>query len=393
MKKIIVFFTILLVFSQFLCQGSTAYAESKSIEDELDDEIKNGLDALINNELENFFSDINIEEKYKYGQGFRNVIEKILSGQTIGLDDAFNIILGGIGKNIKQIISYLITIIILSILFGVTKNLNSSFLNESTSQIVYYAIYGTIITVLCVIVNDIIISAKGVISTIGHLSEISFPILLTLITAVGGSATATVYQPMTFIITNVVMKINEHVILPIFIACIVFTIIGNLTRNIKLAKFTQALQSIAKWTLGIMFGTIVTIITAHGIVGASIDSVSIRSTKFALSAYVPILGGYLSDGFDIVIAGAIVMKNAIGLGCVIVLFLSIIGHVIKIIVTSLLIKLIAGIIEPIADERISQLLYSISKHFSIIISIVLGSAFLVMVTLMSVICAFNVGVI
>ena len=43
---------------------------------------------------------------------------------------------------------------------------------------------------------------------------------------------------------------------------------------------------------------------------------------FVLSGYVPILGGYLSQGFDLISAGCVLIKNSIGMiGIIAVLYL------------------------------------------------------------------------
>jgi Stage III sporulation protein AE (spore_III_AE). len=266
-------------------------------------------------------------------------------------------------------------------------------LKESTGQIVYYAVYGSIIATVAFIITSAVQAAVSVIASVTKLVDIVFPILLTLMAALGGTTSAAVYQPITLIFTDVVVKVINVAVMPMFFATVVFSIIGNITTNIKLDKLTSAIQSIAKWTLSIMFGVIITLVTAQGIVGASADTISVKSAKFALSSYVPILGGYLSEGFDIVMAGALLLKNAVGLAAVILLFIIILAPVIKILVITLMLRLTAGIVEPLADERISGLLYTTSKNLTILIGIVLGMAFLVFLLLMLVVYTFNMGVI
>jgi stage III sporulation protein AE len=380
----------------FLAPKTNAHAdEVKKVADEdkkLEDEINKGLNDLITGELESFFNGLDNAAKTNFASGFRQLVEKILKGEAISADTFLKLIWGGVKDNIFAIMASLITIVVLSIMFGLAKNLNSGFLKESTGQIVYYVIYAAIIATLCAMINSVVLDVKQVITLITRLVEISFPILLTLITAIGGTASAAVYQPVTLIITKIVANVTEYAILPLFYGSVVFTIIGNLTNNVKLEKLTKALQSTAKWALGGMFGVLTAFLTIQGIVGASIDTVSIRSAKFALSSYVPILGGYLSEGFDIVMASALLLKNAIGLAAVIILFMIILGPVVKTVTVALLMKITAGIIEPMADSRISNLLYSTSKNMSILTAVVLGLAFLVFAIFLLIIFTFNMGV-
>ena len=52
------------------------------------------------------------------------------------------------------------------------------------------------------------------------------------------------------------------------------------------------------------------------------DGIHIRATKFALNKYIPIIGGYLSEGYNLVFSGGVIIKNGVGL-CAIVLLLSV----------------------------------------------------------------------
>ncbi|MCL2630928.1 MAG: stage III sporulation protein AE [Firmicutes bacterium] len=359
---------------------------------DLENEINKGLNDLITGELENFFNELDNAGKHNFASSFRGLVEKILKGETVSADTFLALIWGGVRDNVFSLTASLVTIVILSVFFGISKNINSGFVKESTGQIIYYMIYASVIAVLCAMLNSVILDVKRVITLISRLVEISFPVLLTLMTAMGGSASASVYQPATLIITKVVVNVIEFGILPLFYGATVFTIIGNLTNNVKLEKLTNSLKSIAKWALGAMFGVITALLTVQGVVGASIDTVSIRSAKFALSSYVPILGGYLSEGFDIIMASAFLLKNAVGLASVIILFIIILGPVVRLVSMGLLMKLTAGIIEPMADSRISNLLYATSKNISILTAIVLGLAFLVFSVFLLIIFTFNMGV-
>ena len=51
----------------------------------------------------------------------------------------------------------------------------------------------------------------------------------------------------------------------------------------------------------------------QGIAVGSFDSLSIRTTKYTIKSYVPVMGGYLSDGMDLILSSTILIKNSVGL--------------------------------------------------------------------------------
>ena len=67
----------------------------------------------------------------------------------------------------------------------------------------------------------------------------------------------------------------------------------------------------------------------------------------------PVLGGYLSEGLDLAVASVMLVKNAVGVGGVIMMMSIVLAPVIKILIFALGLKLVAGIIEPIGNKRMS----------------------------------------
>ena len=127
--------------------------------------------------------------------------------------------------------------------------------------------------------------------------------------------------------------------------------------------------------------------------GASFDSISIKSAKFALSSYIPILGGYLSEGFDIIMASCVLVKNALGLTAFLILLGIIITPIIKILLLSFSLKIVSSIVEPLGENNLSNLLYDTAGHLNLLIACLGGIAFLVFIILSITIGAFNGGIV
>ena len=107
----------------------------------------------------------------------------------------------------------------------------------------------------------------------------------------------------------------------------------------------------------------------------------------------PLLGGYLSDGFDLVLAGIVLIKNSAGLVITLLIIAAIIAPVIEIAVFSLGLRLVSGLIEPVSDERFSAMLTGVSKNLGILVAIILGVGFMFIVTVMLIVATCNAGVV
>ena len=103
-----------------------------------------------------------------------------------------------------------------------------------------------------------------------------------------------------------------------------------------------------------------------------------------MSNSIPIVGGLLRDGFDIVVAGSVLIKNSVGVVCIIGILYYVISPVIYIATFSLLLKIITAIIQPITDDRITSFCTSVSKGISYLNAciLVVGLMFFIIVLLM-----------
>lgn len=371
----------------------TALAVSET-EEALEDEISKALSELSTEELDKYFESLNEDLKTSLGESVKALIEGILDG-NISLNSAeiVNYLINSVTKQFTATVSSLLGIAILAIFYGMSGQLTSGFKRESTKQLVYWAVYGGIAVTIAISVSNLIIEIKSVVNLISDIVEVCAPVFATLVTAIGGSSSIGFIEPAVTLLCGIEVKTVISFILPLFYAVTVFTIIGNMSDNIKLDKLSGALKSIGSWTLGIMFSLITTLLSVQGLVGASIDTVSIKSAKFALSSYVPILGGYLSEGFDIVCAGAVLIKNAVGLAVFLILLGTMLAPLIKTVCYSLALKLLAGFLEPITDSKVTNLLYTTGQNLMLPISACAGVGFTVFVLLFIVIGAFNAGVV
>ena len=119
------------------------------------------------------------------------------------------------------------------------------------------------------------------------------------------------------------------------------------------------------------------------------DNMSVRTAKFALSKYVPVIGGYLSEGFNVILAGTVLVKNAVGFSSIILMLSSVLPIVVEVVVLTLALKLLGAITESLGCEKISGMLNCLSSSIGLLTSIVLGVCFAYFVFLILIINSGN----
>ena len=215
---------------------------------------------------------------------------------------------------------------------------------------------------------------------------------MTLLTALGGSVSVGIYQPAIALLGNLFVSLITYFLLPLFIFSIVFSIVGNLSNGTRLDKFVSFLQSLFKWCIGLSFTIFLGFVSIQGVMAGAVDGLSIRTAKYAIKSYVPIVGGYVSDGLGIIMASSSLIKNAVGGVGLFLLLSTIVSPILNIAIFMLALKFMAGIIEPIGDKKISNFISDLAKSMSMLIALLVAVAFMYVVLTGLVMCSANLVV-
>jgi len=387
MKKIIYILILLIIISLSI----TTEVYAKNDEEKLDDNITDQLDVLDTEKLDDYLDSLTDTEKSMFGEGtFKDKIKAILSGDfKIGYDSFFDAIFSLFFKNILTYIPIFSSIGAICILCGLISQIKPSFLSEGTTGLIFFVTYCSVLLLILSSLFSLFQSVYDSIDSIKTQMDISFPILLTLMAASGGNVSVSVYQPAAAFLSSGIVQLFFAVVLPITALIIIFCVVGNMSDNIKLTKFIDLFKSINKWVIGLSLTIFTVFLSVQGITSASYDGISFRAAKYAIGNSVPIIGGFLKDGFDLILASSVIIKNAVGSGCIILLVSSILVPLVEIASYSLFLKLTAAVIEPVNDSKIANFLSSLSTGINYLTASLLAIAFMYFITIMLLVSSSN----
>lgn len=97
--------------------------------------------------------------------------------------------------------------------------------------------------------------------------------------------------------------------------------------------------------------------------------ITAKTTKTIVSSAIPVVGKILGDAVDTVLGCGIILKNAIGLVGIILILGICIMPILKLATLTVTYKLLATVVQPIADEKIVELLEQIGDIFKIFLAI------------------------
>lgn len=365
----------------------------EEVRKELSDAVNDAIDRLDLSDLQKFLDSLTAQEKEAINiNDVKAALKSLVNGQT---DDFFSkligLLAGTLGKYFAGFLPSFITIIVICLLKNMLGNLTGGLAGGSTTEVVHIVCYCAVIIVLITGISSVIATVTQTIALLVGFSRAIFPVLLTLLSMLGGATTVATYTPLMAVLSGLIMKIITVVIVPAFIATIVFSVVGNISKNVKLDKLTKVVKSASTWLIGIVFGLFATFLTVQGITGGVVDKFGFNVAKFALSSYVPVLGGYLSDGFDLLSTSLVLVKNAIGYTGAVILICIVLFPLVKVVIFTLTLRLTSAIVEPIGDTRMSGLLHTVAGNMNLLITALAGVAFLFYILLMLFIGSCNMG--
>ena len=370
------------------CAENTTVEISEDLNNSIIDELNeidfsalNGVVEEFQNNSTNIFSIDNIKSK----------IYSIISGENaVSYSSFFASVFSIFVDLIVRYLPMLSLIVAIGVISNLLNGIKSKFNEKSTSGLIHFVCFLAVVVLTIGMISSISkTSVSSVNSMVSQMNAI-FPILLTLMIGIGATASAGVFQPIVAIISTYVADFFTYLILPLFMVSFVFGIINNLSDNIKLDKFNSFISSLFKWCVGLIFTLFFAVFTIQGISAGTFDSLSIRTTKYTIKSYIPIMGGYLSDGMDLILSSTILIKNTVGLVGILMIISTIISPLIEIVVFSLLLKLVSAILQPMGNNKTSNFLMSTSKSITMLSSCIIAVGFMYLISVGLVMTTSNV---
>lgn len=257
-----------------------------------------------------------IKEANKYSEetfpdlDIGEILNSAIKGEIKG-DFWKSLIFNVLGKEVTNSIKTLGIIIAIIIIHSVLKNIGDGLENKGISQIVYYVEYILIVTLIMASFAEIINLVKNTIENLIGFMNLLIPILMTLMITTGNIATASAIQPVILFIINFIGNAILIAVIPFVMIATVLGIVSNISDKVQIGKLAKLFKSGVVWFLCIALTIFVGLISIEGTLTSSVDGITAKTAKAAVSNFIPIVGKILGDAVDTVLGCATVLKNAL----------------------------------------------------------------------------------
>lgn len=285
-------------------------------------------------------------------------------------------------KRIQEILPAFACITAVTLLSGLLSTLKSGTAGQSSSEMIFIITYAAALIPLLGVLTDVFKLSQESVTSMQKQMQLVFPIMLTLMAASGGTVSAAVCRPAVAFFSTAIVSVIDVVVFPITVTIIVFSMVSKLTKELKISKFTAFFKSINKWIIGVCVSVFGIFFTLQGITSVAYDGIVRRAAKYAIGNGVPIVGGFLSGGFDLAVAGGILIKNSLGSMSIFLMLSVLFEPLIMLIAINLLLRLVSAITQPFGEGRISDFLGETAENLHYCTAGILFTAFLYFLSIM-----------
>jgi len=369
----------LLILGTFLClwAGPPAYAAGEAVrqdtaaaaDDSRMNEMISGLDL---DQIDKYLDNINRDlETYMPELNLRDMIGHLARGE-LGIS-VTSVITGLLKYLFREMVAnsrLLGQLLILAVLCAILQNVQSAFEKGTVGKVAWSVCFMVLLALALGSFTIAVKTGREAIEEMVSFMQSMIPVLLTLLTAMGNITSAALFHPLTLIVLSTVSTLINNVVFPLIFFSVVLGLANNITSRVEVSKLAALLRNWSMGLLGLFFTIFLGFSMIQGIAGSVANGVAMRTAKFGIGVFVPVVGKMFSDALEAVVGTSLLLKNAVGLIGIITVFFICAFPILKIVSLMLIYKIAAAIVQPVGDKMIAESLNLMGNSLTMVFACV-----------------------
>lgn len=321
----------------------------------------------------------------------KTYIQGVISGkQPFNIKELLENLLKLFFKELYSSVRLLTQLLILAVIGGILMNLHGSFENENISEIAFLAVYIVFIVIAVKSFTEALGIGKEAIDSMVDFMQSMLPVLITLLVSVGAFTSAAFFHPVVIVTVEFISHLMRDFILPVILLMTAVKIVGNISEKFSLNKMGDFFKTLSTASISILLSIFLGVITIQGLSSSMADGVISRTAKYTVGAFLPVVGGLLSDSVDAVIGASLLIKGAVGTYGLITIVLISAVPLIKLFSLIIIYRFAAAVIEPISDKRIVNCLSEVATSLTYVFGVLASVTVMMFFTITAIIGTANI---
>jgi len=326
---------------------------------------------------------LNLEGLEEAAQGY---VDGISLNKNISLNDGLRAILEtgsqALGAVTHKAIRSGVLLLVVVLLCAVTEGAYAG-TGEGTLQVVPVVGALAVAAVSVSDMNALIGLGREAIDSMALFSKALLPTMAAVTAVSGAPASGAARQLATLLFSDVLLTLIDRLLMPlvyVYIAAFTaYTAVGN--------EGLRRVAGAVKWVITSVLTTVmlafIGYLTVSGVIAGSVDAVTIKAAKFTMSSMVPVVGGILSDAAETVLAGAGILRSAVGLFGMLAVLAICVTPFLQLGVHYLVYKFTATMAATVSSGRVTGLIDGIGGAFGLVLGMTGACALLLLIAMVS----------
>ncbi len=243
-----------------------------------------------------------------------------------------------------------------------------------------------VVAILCIctaVVNPIVECIRSAAAAIQSCADfiLSFiPVFVSLVAVGGQPVSATTYNTFLLLTSEVISKITANQLVPLVTIYLAFCIVGALTPSMNLSGAASTAKSIVTWALGLLVTVFVGLLGIQSLVASGADTVAMKTGKFLIGSFVPVVGKALSDALTTAQSCVKLLKTTVGAYAVAVASLTFLPSLLQTIVWYFAVNLGSTVSDVLGAQQIGKVLKACATALSLLLAIIAFVALLFIIS-------------
>ena len=224
--------------------------------------------------------------------------------------------------------------------------------------------------------------------TLARLKEFSDVLLPTLTTAAavaGAPGAAGAVWAASALFSDLLLRASDGLVLPLIYGFTAAACAASILGDQRLDGAVQLLDWAARTLLKALTLSFTAYLGVTRVLGASSDAATVKTAKTLLSLSLPVVGKLLSDASDALVAGAGLLRGAVGVWGMLSVLAMLLLPLLRLALRCLLFRAAAAVCSGIAGERVGRLIARLSRAYALLLGLVGVSAAVTLLAVISLI--------
>lgn len=280
------------------------------------------------------------------------------------------------GKPLKTLGSVIGIVILCALMNGLKNGVGESSMTPVVNAI------GMLCCVTAVVIPlfDCIYRVVSVIQGSTNFIYSFIPVFSSVMTVGGQPVTAGSYSLLLYTAAQIIARVGSTTLIPLLCIYLAFSLVGALSPAMNLTGIAEMIKKTACWILSLMLTIFVGLLGIQGLVGSSADNITMKTTRFLIGSFVPVVGGALSEAFSTAQGCIRLLKTTVGVYGVLAFVMTFLPILLETVLWLWTVNIAAAVSELLEAGTIAKMLKASASVLSILISLILCFALLMIIT-------------